>query len=110
MTAAASDALVVHVTGEIDMATATQLGEALQEAVTAHAHLVVDMSGVTFLDSTGLTVIIAAHRAALHRDGTLVLAGLAPAQKRLLAITGTDTVLACYPSTEAALADAFRPV
>jgi anti-sigma B factor antagonist len=49
---------VLRVTGEVDVATARQLGEAIEDALAAHKALVVDMKGVTFIDAAGLRVIL----------------------------------------------------
>jgi anti-sigma B factor antagonist len=49
---------VMHVGGEIDIATADQLRTALDEAVAADPRVVVDMADVTFIDASGLHVIL----------------------------------------------------
>lgn len=51
---------VLRVEGEIDLATADQLGEALDQALSATQAMVVDMAGVTFIDGAGLRVIVQA--------------------------------------------------
>lgn len=85
------DAAVLTVTGEIDTVTAPHLRQALdgllgQEAAT----LVADLTGITFLASSGLAVLIqAAHRA----EGTrrrLRLVATGRQVRRPLEITGTD--------------------
>ena len=72
---------VVSVEGEIDLGTAGELSEA---AACGHAgdrpSLVLDLSGVTFMDSTGLKVLLAVHKRAELAGGRLVLA--APARAR----------------------------
>jgi len=55
---------VVTVSGEVDVATAPSLRECLDRVVARDDDaVVVDMLGVTFIDSTGLGVLIGAHRA-----------------------------------------------
>ena len=51
---------VVRVAGEVDMATAPQLRERLEEMPEGTGTLVVDLTDVSFLDSTGLSVLVAA--------------------------------------------------
>jgi len=51
---------VLRVQGEIDLATADQLGEALTQALSASQTVVVDMAGVTFIDGAGLRAIVQA--------------------------------------------------
>ena len=54
---------VVHVHGEIDLYTAPQLWETLDAAIAGTPHeLVIDLSDVTFLDSSGLAVLVRAHK------------------------------------------------
>jgi len=56
------------VTGEVDIATAPRLISSLNEAVTDGAHpLVVDLSKVDFMDSTGLALLLNAHRRMARR-------------------------------------------
>jgi len=62
-TEAVSDAIVVEVTGEIDMLTAPRLNEAVQQAIArSPRRLVLDLTGVTFLSSAGLALIVRAHK------------------------------------------------
>jgi anti-anti-sigma factor len=51
---------VLHVQGEIDLATAGQFAAALDQALAAAPRLLVDMSEVTFIDVSGLRVIVQA--------------------------------------------------
>ena len=51
---------VLRVEGEADLATAEQLGEALERAISVDPSVVVDMAGVTFIDATGLRVVLQA--------------------------------------------------
>lgn len=70
--------------GEIDLAAADRLADALRAAIESGT-TVVDLSGVTFLDSTGLHVLLSAG-AALNGNGPLVLVRPCPAVRRLLDI------------------------
>ena len=65
-------ATVVHLEGELDLAGVPKLREALHSAQHADvSQIVVDLRGLTFLDSTGLGVLIAADNAG--RDGHVAL-------------------------------------
>lgn len=77
-----ADAL--HLEGEIDLAVADQLSEALREAM-ASGVAVVDLSAVTFIDSTGLHAIVSAARS-LNGQGPLVLTRPSRSVARLLGI------------------------
>ncbi|MEU6770212.1 STAS domain-containing protein [Streptomyces sp. NPDC046759] len=91
------------VTGHLDLHTAHHLADALQPLLDRDPHTVlVDLSGVTFLDSTGLTCLITAYRTARSTGARLAL--IAPSQpvRKMLQLTGVDQVLDSYPSPEAA--------
>lgn len=77
--------------GEIDAHTAPELAQAI--GAENRNPLVLDLSGVGFLDSSGLRVLIEAHRSASADDRTLQLSNLSPAVNRLLEISGIDDYL-----------------
>ena len=70
--------------GEIDLAVADQLAEALSTSI-AGGTTAVDVSGVTFIDSTGLKVLLSAANA-LDGQGPLVLLRPSSAVRRVLDI------------------------
>lgn len=83
---------VVRVTGELDLYTAPQLENELETLIRADAmHVLVDLSDVPFLDSSGLAVLVAAARR-LGRD-RFALAGLGLESRRVIEITGADRLL-----------------
>ena len=92
-TTSQGDHTVVSATGEIDLYTAPRLQAALMAALSGNpARLIVDMSGVEFCDSTGINVLLAAHRQAAERGGELQLAGPGSATRKVLQVTGLETV------------------
>ena len=93
------------VVGEVDMATTPQLRDELLGLVDeGHRHLVLDVSGVPFLDSTGLGVLMELHRRLRDNDGAVALVGARPALVRLLTITNLSRALPVYRSVEDASA------
>ncbi len=91
---AGEDGPVVVLSGEADTTTAPQLREMLAAQLDAGARLVtVDASGLSFLDSASLRVLVLAARALQGRHGMLVLARPQPIVVRLLEITGADKLL-----------------
>jgi anti-sigma B factor antagonist len=84
----------MSVSGEIDLYTAPRLHGELVTALAGESpvRLVVDMSGVEFCDSTGMNVLLAAHRRAREHGGDLELAGPRPAVRKVLQVTGLETV------------------
>jgi anti-anti-sigma factor len=81
--------------GEVDLATAQVLRDALLSALREHrpALLTVDVSGVTFLDCTGISALVAAHAAAARAGCQLWVTGSRPMVHRVLGLTGLLTVL-----------------
>jgi anti-sigma B factor antagonist len=66
--------------------------------------VVLDLSGVAFLDSTGLSAIVAARRLARARAGELRVVCPSGSALRVIRMTRLDHVLAVFPSQDAALA------
>jgi anti-sigma B factor antagonist len=84
----------MSVAGEIDLYTAPKLHSELMAALAAGAplQLTVDMTRVEFCDSTGMNVLLAAHRKAREDGGDLQLASPRPAIRKVLQVTGLDGV------------------
>jgi anti-anti-sigma factor len=82
---------LVTVAGEVDLESAPELGDhALAALKDVSVHLVLDLGGVTFMDSTGLKVLLAtAHRADLA-GGSVVLLAPNRTVHRILTLTGLD--------------------
>ncbi|HLK45050.1 MAG TPA: STAS domain-containing protein [Acidimicrobiales bacterium] len=93
---------VVTVTGEVDVATSPELFDALDRATDDKQRLVVDLSRVTFMDSTGLGVLIQTLRAVLAKDGEMRLVVHEQNVRKIFEVTGLDGVIQIYGS----LADA----
>jgi anti-sigma B factor antagonist len=87
-------ATVVAVGGEIDIASAPRLERVLDQAVAGGNNVVVDLAHVEFMDVSGLRVLLNAHRRTESEGVPLVLVNVPPAVMRLLALTGTQDVLA----------------
>ena len=84
---------VVYVEGDIDLATANALREALVKALEKSATVVVDVGGAGFIDSTGLNAFVRGHREAEQAGGSLRLRRPSPMLRRLLEITALESVL-----------------
>jgi len=98
-------AVVVHVTGEIDLLTANYLGERLREQLKPdHQVLVLDLTAVSFLGSAGLAEIVAVSQASGASGCKLVLVATNRAVLRPLEVTGLSSLLNMYDSVDTALA------
>lgn len=98
---AGADGPVVRLSGEADQTTTEALREMLASQLGTGARLVtVDASGLSFLDSASLRILVLAARALHARHGTLVFACPQPLVVRLLEITGADRLLDVQESAE----------
>jgi anti-sigma B factor antagonist len=87
----------VTVAGEIDFAThETLLNTLMEEIEHGHRRIVLDMSGVTFCDSTGLGVLIRVQQRAVAAGGWLRVAGASETVRRALEITNLDRLIPAY--------------
>jgi anti-sigma B factor antagonist len=83
---------VVHPVGEIDAFNASQFRSAV-EPVTSSSRLVIDLSGVSFVDSAGLGALIGAVRRVHELGGKVAVAGPRPPLARLLRHTGFSRIV-----------------
>jgi anti-sigma B factor antagonist len=94
---------VVTVSGDIDLATASALREAMATAAQASERIVVDLASVTFMDMHGLSALLSARP--LHTpQGPLSLVRPAPMVRKVIRMTRLDEVLPVYESLHDALA------
>ncbi len=101
------DHTVVAVGGEIDVYTAPKLREQLVDLVNAgRYHLVVDMEGVEFLDSTGLGVLVGGLKRVRAQDGSLRLVCTQERILKIFRITGLTKVFPIHDTVADALAAA----
>lgn len=98
------DCAVLQVTGEVDVATAPMLREQMRElAAKGAVHLIVDLSRVSFLDSTGLGALVGGLKRLREADGSLALVITASRILRVFQVTGLTNVLAVQGSLEHAI-------
>ena len=101
-TADEADTVVLRLQGELDMATAPGLGRALNTALDAQpAVLALDFSELTFLDSTGLRVLITACRRSLAQSCTFVIRSPSRSVLKTLQLTGVDQLMVIEPGPTA---------
>ena len=102
-TAAHGDRVVVHVEGELDVYTVAPLRRELAAAVDAAADVTVDLSQVTFLDSTALGALISARKKVLAQGGRMELVIARESVLKVFRITALTQVFTIHPSLDAAL-------
>ncbi|MEA2169632.1 MAG: hypothetical protein QOF76_2932 [Solirubrobacteraceae bacterium] len=87
--------VVVRVGGELDLSVAADVGARIGELLDAGlGRIVVDLSGVTFIDSAGIHMLVAAQRTAERDDAALSLVAVPLLVRRVLDLTGAASLLA----------------
>jgi anti-sigma B factor antagonist len=99
------DAVVVAVEGELDLFTAPFLRDEVRDAIKQDSSkLVLDLGALSFMDSSGLSVLIEAWRLATGEGGGVSLAAPQAPVARILRTTGLDRRIKVYPDVAAAIA------
>ncbi|MET8944050.1 STAS domain-containing protein [Streptomyces sp. NPDC004542] len=89
---------VLHVAGELDYAQAEALRRQVEHlALEPGQCLALELSGLEFCDSTGITALLAARQHAQAADADVVLAGVPPTLLRVLTMVGLDQVFTLRP-------------
>jgi stage II sporulation protein AA (anti-sigma F factor antagonist) len=88
---AGGDRVTVHVSGEVDLETIDQLAAGLEGC---HGMVVVDLAGVTFIDSSGLGTLVRARNRLTSEGGALLVQHPADKVRRLFEVTGLTELLA----------------
>ena len=100
------DVALVVVKGSLDVDTATELHHHLANQVHhGRPHLLVDLSDVPFMDSSGINIILNAYKETRSVGGSIGLIDPAPAVQRILDLTGVSLTVPSFKSVQDALDD-----
>lgn len=103
--APAASYVLVTLAGESDFANGRQLRDALVSQLSRGARrLIVDVSGLDFMDSTGVNVLLAVRSSLRARGGSLVLVAPQPMVARVLGAMRAGQVITVYATVEEAVA------
>lgn len=95
---------VIRIEGEVDLYSSPQARKViLEEAAKAPPGLVVDLTGVSYMDSSGLATLVEGLQAIEKRGGRLVLCGMQPIVREVFELTHLDSVFHIVHSVEEAL-------
>jgi anti-anti-sigma factor len=95
---------MIRFEGEIDLVTGPQFREQLEEAAGLKDHLIVDLQGVTYLDSKAIHALIRCHDRAFSRTPRrLIVIATSPSIRRILSIGRIETVIPVVETEEEAL-------
>ena len=94
------DSVVVHVDGDIDVATSDQLRDDMSHLVDSGPNLVLDLTEVRFMDTIGINALLAARSAVRRHGGSLAVRNPSNTVQRVLEVTGLYDLLIQPPQPE----------
>ncbi|MBN1994495.1 MAG: STAS domain-containing protein [Anaerolineae bacterium] len=96
---------ILDLSGEIDVSTATQLRDTLIDLIENNeGRLLVNMSDVAYIDSSGLSVLVAAHKKAQGANGMLGLSGPQKPVQQVFELTRMNKLFNIFPTVEEGIA------
>ena len=95
-------ALVVTLEGEVDLEHSPQARKALLDAVAKNNNVVVDLSGVSYIDSSGIASLVESFQTARKNGGGFTLASVSDSALRVLQLARLDKVFTIAASVEEA--------
>jgi anti-anti-sigma factor len=87
------DVVRVTIAGELDLVTAPEANEVVHAHARPGALVVLDLTGLTFLDSSGLQLLVGCHRASRREEWTLRIVAPQGNARRPIELSGLDRVL-----------------
>jgi anti-sigma B factor antagonist len=100
---------VIKTVGDLDIVTSRQLDDALGHTRKTHRQIVLDLSGVEFMDTSSLAVIVGHWKSLEAAGGSLALAGARYQSTKSLWITGLADRIPLYPTVQEAIDAAKSP-
>lgn len=100
-----NDTLLVRVKGELDLHTADDLRESIEQHLKDHPSLknmIMDLGGTSFIDSSGVGVILGRYKTLTARGGKLAAASVNPAVKRIFELSGMLKLMSIHDNMEEA--------
>lgn len=95
---------MLQVFGEVDLSNAAELRERLTDVIDAgHRRLVIDLSGMSFCDATGLDALLTGRRRMCDHGGWLCLCGMQPIVAKIFRITALNDAFTVYATPQEAL-------
>ncbi len=96
-------ATLVHVSGEVDLDNITMLADALMGALESPHPVILDLSGLRYIDSVGLHTLFRCHERAEHGRSELIFAGPSQFVRLLAERVGLDRLVRIFPDVQSAL-------
>ena len=96
---------VVELSGEVDLATSPRARKAILERIAAGDGVYVDLSGVSYIDSSGVASLVEGYQQAKNRQLRFGLVGVSKAASSVLELARLDKVFPIYATIDECLAD-----
>ncbi len=89
------DKMIIYLSGEIDHHSARSIREGVDKLLVSHMPktLVLDLSGVDFMDSSGLGLVLGRYKKICELGGKMYLTGADDRTKRILKMAGVDKII-----------------
>jgi anti-sigma B factor antagonist len=97
-------AAVVALNGDVDLQTSPLVRQKLLESLEGNTRVVVDLSAVNYIDSSGVASLVEAFQLSRKKGASFSLASVSSAAMRVLSLARLDKVFTIHPSVEAATA------
>jgi stage II sporulation protein AA (anti-sigma F factor antagonist) len=99
------EVLCIRLRGELDHHTAEQLKEQASQAIETYniKHIVLNLEQLSFMDSSGLGVILGRYKQIKQKHGEMVVCAISPAVNRLFEMSGLYKIIRLEPSEKIAL-------
>jgi len=99
------DVLCIRLSGELDHHTSEELKSRVTEAIEKHhiLHIITNLEKLTFMDSSGLGVVLGRYKQIKLKNGEMVVCAITPQVKRLFEMSGLFKIIRLEPSEQFAL-------
>lgn len=94
---------LITVAGELDFSTVADLHDVIRDTHFTPVGVVIDLSGVLYCDSAGITELVTVSQQARNAGSPLALAGLSDNLRRVFGIAGLHEIFASYPTVDQAV-------
>lgn len=100
-----NNTLIVRISGEFDLRVADLSRRDIDQKLKAQRakNLLFNLGGVTFIDSSGLGIILGRYRKVTENGGKVVITNVPPKVTRILELSGINRLIPVYPNETAAL-------
>jgi anti-sigma B factor antagonist len=97
-------AMVVALTGDVDLQTSPAVRQKLLECLEKHTRVIADLGAVSYIDSSGVASLVEAFQMSRKKGASFALAAVSPAAMRVLSLARLDKVFSIHPDVTAAIA------